>query len=201
MTLMTGCVLGRRTVDLAVPSLPAGEPNGISVTVKPPSDARTFENKPSDPSTPSIDGDVNSLTKDEQLLMIGRQRNGYGMAMGDVALPVDETITQKMQQLVIEGLEARGYRVEGEGGDYQVEVKVEEFWGWFTPGMFVVTFEARLKSNIELSKGSEREILTVTGHGVNRGQVASDANWQLAYKRAFEDFLKNLEAALEERGL
>jgi len=133
--------------------------------------------------------------------MIGRQRNGYGAAMGDVALPEGETVVTKMKQLVVEGLEARGHSIASEGGDYEIDVQIDEFWGWFTPGMFTVSFEARIKSEITLSDGSEDKTFVVRGYGINKGQVASDANWQLAYSRAFEDFLKNLDAELERQGL
>ena len=43
--------------------------------------------------------------------------------------------------------------------------------------------------------------ITITSQSYNGGQMASDANWQLAYTRAFEDFLKKLDAELAAAGL
>ena len=62
----SGCVVGRRTVDLQIPELQVGESTGVSVTVSDPEDRRIFENKPPSPSTPSIDGDVNQMTVEEK---------------------------------------------------------------------------------------------------------------------------------------
>jgi len=61
IVLQTGCVVGRRSFELPVPS-------------------------PSDPSMPSIDGDVTKVSVQEKNRMIGRQRNGFGYATGDMAL-------------------------------------------------------------------------------------------------------------------
>ncbi|HXA13573.1 MAG TPA: hypothetical protein VNW23_00475, partial [Opitutaceae bacterium] len=88
----SGCVAGRRTVDLPVPtatSLPASKG---TVAIGSIADARHFENEPSEPSTPSIDGDVNSQSAEQLSAFIGRQRNGYGHAMGDITLPAGETV-------------------------------------------------------------------------------------------------------------
>lgn len=41
----------------------------------------------------------------------------------------------------------------------------------------------------------------VRGNRRNNGQAASDANWQLACRRAFEDFLPKLDDELANAGL
>jgi hypothetical protein len=51
------------------------------------------------------------------------------------------------------------------------------------------------------SRQSDHEALTIRGYGINKGQVARDANWQLAYQRAFEDFLTKSSAELRNAGL
>lgn len=43
--------------------------------------------------------------------------------------------------------------------------------------------------------------LDITGYGLTSIQVARDANWQLAYQRAFEDYLKQLDKAAANNGL
>ncbi len=55
-------------------------------------DPRQFEQKPKDPSTPSVDGDLASMGKEKLSTLIGRQRGGYGAALGQVALPVGGTV-------------------------------------------------------------------------------------------------------------
>src|SRR5271170_1939758 len=111
MILQSGCVVGRRTVDLPVPALGAGGSSRGDICVTSVTDARQFQNKPSDPSTPSIDGNVETLSAEQKSLMIGRQRNGFGMAMGDIALPAGDSVIQRAKLLVEEALKHRGYKI------------------------------------------------------------------------------------------
>lgn len=197
----TACVVGRRTVPLtvptaAIPSEKTGGPIHVDTIV----DHRTFEQKPKDPSTPSIDGDLASMSLEQRSTMIGRQRNGYGGAMGDIALPAGDTVPKVAKRLLEEGLKKRGYEISADAAAPKTaRVSVDEFWAWFTPGMFSVTFEARISCSIALSASDGRaEKMIIRGYGKNSGQVASDANWQAAYSRAFDDFLAQLDLKLNQ---
>jgi hypothetical protein len=70
-----------------------------------------------------------------------------------------------------------------------------------SPGVWNITLEAQLRCQIDLPVKGEIQQVTVSGYGKRFAQVASDANWQLTYSRAFEDFLKNLDSALAGLGL
>ncbi len=197
----SGCVVGRRTVDLPVPtatSLPASKG---TVAIGSIADARHFENEPPDPSTPSIDGDVSSLSAEQRAAFIGRQRNGFGHAMGDIALPSGETVQTRVKEVIAQGFARRGYTLTTEASAANaVDVKIDEFWAWFTPGFSYVSFEARVYCTFTVKHGGHTETFTVQGHGLNGGMVASDANWQLAYTRAFEDFLGKFDQELTKAG-
>lgn len=192
-----GCVTGQRKLDLQIPS-GAKIVDGSKGTVQIVSvvDKRTFENKPSDPSTPSIDGDVKKLGAAQKNKMIGRQRNSWGKAMGDIALIEGQTVESRSRALVTEALKRRGYSVTDSQSKNRAEVAVDKFWAWFTPGLFAVDFEANIQANLQLSLNGRTSKFTVLGHGKNLGGMASDSNWQEAYNRAFENFLANFEAAL-----
>ena len=198
--LFSGCVIGRRTIDLPVTQLDGSGTKG-SIFVGTVEDARTFQNKPKDASTPSIDGDVNATSKEQLSQMIGRQRNGYGMAMGDIALSAGDSVVKRTRALLEEGLRRHGYTITAEASGDAATVKIDEFWAWFTPGMWAVSFEANVACKITLTRGGTATTITVRGYALNKGQVASDANWQLAYSRAFNDFLANLETELSKAGL
>lgn len=197
----SGCVVGRRTVDLSVPKAPSypaskGEVSIVSVT-----DSRVFENKPADPSTPSIDGDVNTLTADSKDIMIGRQRNTYGKAMGDIGLPAGRGVTTIGKELLAEALKRKGYTVSSApGAPVSVSLKIQQFWAWGTPGMWSISFEARLLCTMVVTRNSDGKTVAIKGYGINKGQVASDENWQQAYKLAFEDFLAKAAPELEQAG-
>lgn len=201
LVLLTGCVLGRRTVDLPIQGI-AGDTGGKGeIFIGSIEDHRSFQNSPSDPSTPSIDGDVASLTEKEKGIMIGRQRGGFGNAAGDVALPANDSVMTRTRRLLEEGFKKRGYLITSDSSALNsATATINQFWGWFTPGFFTITFEARVNCTITLTKPDGPSTITVQGWGRNQGQVASNANWQLAYQRAFQDFLSKLDSKLAEAG-
>ena len=197
-----GCVTGRRTVALTIPTIGGNLPSKGEVYIGTIKDNRWFENKPASPSTPSIDGDVSGLSAEQKTVFIGRQRNTYGHAMGDVALPANDSVIQRTRRLFEEGLKSRGYQIAKDNiGPNSAEIVIEKFWAWFTPRMWTVTFEANVDCTITLKRSDQITKLVVRGYGKNSGQVAKDENWQLAYTRAFTDFLLNLDKELAKAGL
>ncbi|MDH5428018.1 MAG: hypothetical protein OEZ57_12795 [Nitrospirota bacterium] len=201
LIMLTGCVLGRRTVDLPVQSFSDSKGTKGEVFIGDITDNRVFQNKPSDPSIPSIDGDVNSLTPQEKGMMIGRQRGGFGNAAGDVALPANDSVVARTRQLLEEGFKSRGYIITSDStAPNSASATINKFWGWFTPGFWTITFEAHVNSTITLTKPDGPSTAIVQGYGRVQGQIASDANWQLAYQRAFQDFLSKLDSQLTTAG-
>ena len=155
-------------------------------------DDRQFENRPPEPSTPSIDGDVTKLSAEQKDQMIGRQRNGFGKAMGDIALPSGDSVTKRVRLLVEQGLARGGYRITTDPATSdKVAVSIRQFWAWSTPGAFVLTFEAKLSCAISVTNAAGTHMTVVNGYGINHGQIAKDGNWQEAYDPAFEEFMAN----------
>jgi uncharacterized lipoprotein YajG len=200
----SGCVVGRRTIALPVPAAATATAPAQKGTVylEAVTDDRRFENKPAEPSTPSIDGDVNEMSAEQRSMMIGRQRGGFGNAMGDIALPAGENVQKRVTALFEEALKRRGYALSTDAAAAnKAGISIKEFWAWFTPGMWSVSFEARISCVLSVTTPAGVKEITVTSQSYNGGQVASDANWQIAYTRAFEDFLKKLDAELATAGL
>lgn len=192
---LTGCVTGRRTFELPVKT--AAEPVAHlgDVYIASVTDDRQFQNKPSDPSIPSINGDVATLSAEQRDRMIGRQRNTWGGAMGDVSLPENDTVTRRVRLLVEQGLLRSGYRVSaGPGAPNSVTVSVQEFWGWMTPGLFTISFEAKITCAVTTSAPGGSHTVVVKGYGKKKGQIASNENWQRAFAPAFDDFIANFAA-------
>lgn len=201
IALTSGCVTGRRSFGVDVPPAQSYISNDAkgTIAIGPVSDAREFENKPDSPSTPSINGDVTMLTSQAKNTFIGRQRNSWGHAEGDIVLPKGETVQAKVGELLREGLKRRGYTVV-DSSPNSVTADVQQFWTWLTPGFFALSFEAQITCKVTLSSGGKQATFIVKGYGLNHGQFAKDVNWQEAYEIAVQDFLTNLNQQLDAAG-
>lgn len=192
---------GRRTLALEAPTQAAPTPTRGTVAIASVVDGRHFENDPDSPSTPSIDGDVAKAPSGGLKMMIGRQRHYSGLALGDIALAKGATVETETRTLIAEGLKRRGYVVGEPPTEGSLSVEIEEFWAWLNPEFGSVVCEARIKTKLVVTKDGATHELTVSGGGLDRAGVANDENWQLAYARAFEEYLENLEGQLASVGL
>jgi hypothetical protein len=202
--LTSGCVTGTRSVGIGV--TPAGSysknPGKGTVSIGLITDDRAFQNHPDDPSTPSLKGDVNEQTPAARSKYIGRQRNTYGHAMGDIALPGGGTVQGKLAELLGEGLKRRGFELtDSSKADSVVTAGIQQFWSWMTPGFVVLTFEAQISCNVTVNRGGKQSTFVVKGYGKNHGQIAKTGNWQETWEAAFTDFLSNLDQQLASSGL
>ena len=206
LALMSGCATTRTQMSLDVPStgsavLSGGKPVVID-TVR---DVRVFETDPSDPSTPSLKkGASYSLDPTQRKQAIARKRGGFGKAFGDILLTPGQNVETLTRQLLTNAFAARGYSVvnaaDAPADAPHVSVDIRQFWAWFTPGFWSASIEARLDTLVKIDSPQAHRQVTVKGYGRNSIQVAREANWQLAYQRAFEDYLKQFADAASNNG-
>lgn len=204
LLMLGACATSRSTLSLQLPQQGTYVTADKVAQIEAVTDARHFEEDPDDPSTPSLKkGAKYALDAAGREKAIARKRNGYGMAIGDIVLEGDATVTSLTRELVAQGLRERGYRVLAPGeaapeGALPVRVAIKEFWAWATPGFWAGTIEARVRTGIELPGGRNAEVV---GYGENIVQTGRDLNWQQAYERAFADYREKLRAALQAAGL
>lgn len=201
----TGCATSRGSVTLQVPDAPAATPTGKLAVIERVDDKRVFETDPRSPSTPSLKkGDAYSLDATQRKQAIARKRNTYGMALGDILLEGDQTVETLTVDLLTEGLEARGYRVvdgaEAGADALRLQVDIDKFWAWFTPGFWTVAMEGQIHTAIHARDAGGEKRVDVQGYGINRGGNARESNWLIAYERTFEDYAKKLQTALDIAG-
>ena len=202
--LCGGCVVGRRTIDLE--SVHAKELASAKAGIKPGEgrvrialkvvDKRVFQESPRDPSIPSVGG-----KKGDEAILIGRQRNGYGMAMGDVAASNGYTVAEHIGKLVEEAFIKAGYEVvrsEGtEDGVLPVEVVVSQFWGGVTPGFWAITVSARSDIKVAITDGTGRISVSSLVETDKKAMAAGDAAWLASFKRNADDLVADLVAKLK----
>jgi hypothetical protein len=197
---LTACASSRSVVmpTLSKTDNPVQGPTVKIVTVV---DQRKFEVNPRDPSQPSIGSASDIANPAITARAIGRKRNGYGMAMGDVLLPDNVTVSDLLRDSAINAFHRSGYRVVKQGdADYDtaapVDICIKQFWSWFTPGFVSITVENRVVVEIKAPlKGFETSALV--NATVSDGSMAAfESDWQKIATRGVADFEKNLQAQL-----
>ena len=180
LALCVGCATSRSEIDVKAPSLEqAGNPeagNGKKVYISA-VDERVFEIKPSQADIPSL---KNAETTDRSITerALGRKRNGYGKALGDVLLPSGRTVSALVEESVASAYRQAGYDVVTEpnaAGVTEVKVRVKEFWSWFSPGFLYVTVNNKSRLNIETAGQANMEIVTLKSDGM---QAVTDSDWK-----------------------
>ena len=149
----TGC--GQRgAMPPAAPAPPAGAPDAAPSMGKAAAkilaieDARKFEARPQDPSTPSMQNAADLDNKDRVAHTVGRQRSIYGGAGPNIFLPAGETVAGIVRATLEKALREKGYRIIEEGSpDYAgaatLSIEITQFWTWQTPRMLGKSAEFR----------------------------------------------------------
>lgn len=146
---LSGCAI--RGSEFDVPVTPATKaslaPTKAKVAVVDVRDLRQFVIDPRSPYIPSLeDDDVDNKAKTERAL--GRKRDTYGRAGGNVTLPPGKTVSGLVAQVLEAALADKGYAVVQKGDDgydtaLPLSADIKEFWAWSNPGMAVsITFES-----------------------------------------------------------
>jgi hypothetical protein len=206
LALLIGCATSRSymRLDISDASATVTRPTGKAVVIDAVQDERRFEDDPPDPSVPSLKhGDDYKLDAAERKRAIARKRNGWGKAIGDILLEDGQTVETITRDLVAEGFARHGYQVLAPGAPpppdaVHVQVDINEFWAWFTPGMWTVDMEGRIHTLIRTGSGVQ---LDVRAYGKNSGASGKEDNWREAYDRAFKDYEARFDEAFGRAGL
>lgn len=155
---LVGCATSRSEVKLSEPAVPATAAATASknktVLLRSVTDERVFEEAPSSPSTPSLGFEGSAKSADDiKARAIGRKRNGFGKALGDVLLENGMTVRQVMRKNLTASLQQAGFKVTENAADagsspIVMDAHVKKFWAWFTPGFWAVTVGAQISTDL-----------------------------------------------------
>lgn len=190
---LTGCATSRSELKLSAPKAvtPVAATTKGAVFIRNITDQRQFEQAPSDPSVPSLgfEGATNADTT-LKARAIGRKRNTYGKAMGDVLLDDGQTVTQVMRENLIAAFTEAGYKVEtdpmADSVPMVIDVDVKKFWAWFQPGFWAITLNADIVADIKLVGNATAKPITV--HTQDKRQMATDGAWMEIVENGLKDF-------------
>ncbi|HEV7801568.1 MAG TPA: flagellar biosynthesis protein [Burkholderiales bacterium] len=199
VALLTGCATSRSVIT---PGLNAGQnpADGVAVRIDSVADARRFEAAPATPDIPSVmEGEISNASLTARA--IGRKRNGYGKAMGDVVLPEGQTVSSLVSAALTRGLREAGYRViaKGDAGYEQaipVSARVDQFWAWFNPGFASV----KVSSKIDVAVTGKLKPLEsgrpVSAETSESMQMVTENDWLAIINKGLEAWVAKLKTSL-----
>lgn len=198
--LFSGCATTSSTIDVQHAKAPAAAAKGLA-RITEVRDVRSFEAAPKDPSTPSLENPQDLKNSAITLRAIARKRGGYGMAFANVLLPEGRTVEIVVREAVTKALTEQGYEVvDAKSPQFEkalpMQVDIDQFWAWFSPGFWQVTVEFRglLIVKAEALTGRKEDI--VRGSAVVKGMAVTDAEWKEVVVAGVGDLTKNLKAVI-----
>lgn len=177
-TVLFGCVSSRSVVEVQSPQSANGMGQKVTITAI---DERRFETAPKQADIPSLKNAEEITDKKITDRAIGRKRNSYGMAMGDVLLPEGITVSQLVARSIAEGYRKAGYQVvdnaEKNGDTKAVTVHITEFWSWFSPGAFSIAVNNKARLNIAVT-GETTPVNLITDKRESM-QLVVESDWKM----------------------
>ncbi len=181
MAALGACALTRS--EVAVAQNVAPDPaSGTAVVIAAVLDQREFEAAPASPSVPSLK--ESSQIGDKQITSraIGRKRNAYGAALGDVLLSPPQTVASLVGDAVRSGMRDAGYRVVDDSDPAnarapRVTVRVVEFWNWVTPGFSSIKLDHASRIELAGNLPALRQPLIIATDGREGYFAISESVW------------------------
>ncbi len=127
---------------------------------------------------------------------VGRKRNGFGKALGDVLLENGQTVEGVIRENLTAALQQAGYQVRSENSagtsPLVVDVDIKQFWAWFQPGFWQITLNANIATDLHISGGASPTIVSV--HAEDKRQAATEGAWIHIIDKALQAFRTDVAA-------
>ena len=202
LLVLGGCATSRSTLDIATPvSGPSAQTNGKDVYINAVKDLRVFEAKPSSPNTPSLDDSEDQSDK-IKARAVGRKRNGFGKALGDILLPEGKTVESLTVASIHKAFIDRGYRVVSDksqitSSTYVIDADITKFWSWMNPGFWALTLSAEIATAITIKSPTGTERQTVSVKAADSFQTGAEDNWIEVINKALILYVDDLNRKLQ----
>lgn len=188
-----GCATSRSEITLASPVLASNPAPGAArgaVFIRSVTDQRTFEQAPRDPSIPSLGFEgATQASADLKARAIGRKRNSYGRALGDVLLEDGQTVTSIVRENLAAAFAEAGYRLESDALaptiPMVIDVEIKKFWAWFQPGFWAITLNTDIEAELKFAGNADTKTISV--HTEDKRQAATETAWMEIAQQALTD--------------
>ncbi len=202
--LFTGCATKRGEVALQVPAsnVETAPSNGKHVYINSVVDKRIFEVKPPEPSTPSLDPSEaqNDAIKARA---VGRKRNGYGMALGDILLNENQSVSSVIKDSLGEALTDKGYNViktkeQITPQTYIADVKIIKFWSWMNMGFWALTISCEIETDIEFKQEGKPKTYNLHVKAADSFQTGMESNYIEVMQKALKEYVSQAKKEITE---
>lgn len=203
LTVLGGCATSRSEIALVSPAATPPVPAlGKPAVIRSIRDERVFEQAPREPSTPSLGFEGSAQASAEtKARAIGRKRNTYGQALGDVLLQPGQTIERVVRENLTAALHQSGYRVvpQNEAGSSALilDVRIRKFWSWIQPGFWAITLHTAIATDLQAPGSGSPVIVEV--NSAESLQVATEGNWIEALGKALAAYRAEAAKGLSAR--
>ena len=196
---LTGCATNRGIVRLQLPenSIKA-QANGKKIFIESVTDERVFQEQPKTQDIPSLGfGGAASATEDLKKRAIGRKRNSYGKAMGDILLEEGQTVESVIKDTLARSFMETGYKIINNKEEISDETiiltaKIQKFWAYMTPGFWAITLSSDISTDIEMTQhGTDKKSINV--HSDGKYQVATEGNWMEIVDLSIQKYITELK--------
>lgn len=202
VAVLTGCAASRGVV---APQMSAGAnpQSGVAVRIVTVEDKRSFQVEPNDPSIPSL-MDNNTGEKNFKSRAIGRKRNSFGKALGDVVLPEGQSVSGLTEKTIARTLRDAGYRVvTSTDTDYEqaipVTAQIDKLWAWFRPGFWAIAIESNYDITVDGNVPGLQTAPRLTGETRTTMQMATASDWTKVVEVSLANFSVKLKDKLNAK--
>lgn len=198
--LLAGCATNRSVLDIPAPA-PASvaTSNGKQVCIAAVTDKRVFEENPRQPSTPSL-SPREAQDSETRLRAIGRKRNTFGMALGDIVLKEGTTVESLTRTAIRLAFVEKGYTVvecDGAAQTAVVKADIAQFWSWFNPGFATVTVSTEISTDLSIASSEENKTLKVYAKASDGYLGATENAWREVATKSMQNYLTELGKQLQ----
>jgi hypothetical protein len=196
---LIGCATSRSEIKLsstAAAEAPPAQATGKIAAIRIVKDERIFEQAPEEPSTPSLGFEgAAKATAETKLRAIGRKRNTFGQAIGDVLLQDGQTVEGVVRESLAAALRESGYQLAEPTNPppaaMVIDVHIKTFWAWLNPGFWSITANTSIATDLDIA--DRAGALAISVHYQDSRQFVTDSTWIEVIDKALQAY--RVEAA------
>ncbi|MGE4441656.1 MAG: hypothetical protein AB7D27_09230 [Desulfomicrobium sp.] len=156
--------------------------------------------KPPTPDIPSLgQGGISKHSTELRSRAIGRKRNGYGKALGDVFLEEDNSVQNIVANILTNVLNGYGYKIYDINLSYPpetifIDITINKFWSWIDIGFWSIGIEAEIDTDVSITYDNKKN-KSISARTSNRVMAATDSAWKETIDLVLQNYKKS---AVEE---